>query len=761
MKRITLRFPALAVLVIVLLSGAGGSAIARLGGNDEGRLRPLGDLDQAGVTAAADPGEAAQAETAPAEEPAAQPAPPPKPAPKPVPVKPKPKPTPQPQPRPEPRPTPEPRNQGPSREEIRRRAAAERRAGALRRREAALRRARRDELRAERDAEREAREAEKAADAATTDLLPTPSPVTAVPNFVIQRFRIPIFLLPIYQAAGIQYGVRWEVLAAINEIETDYGRNLNISSAGAQGWMQFMPATWKAYGTDANRDGERDPYNPVDAIFAAARYLQAAGAETDLRKAIFAYNHADWYVNDVLERARGIAGMPTVMVGALSGLADGRFPVRGQADYEGALDRRDAMEQVRGGESPARLVEDSEDRDYMDISGRPGAKVISVSDGVVERIITTERGRRRGLVIEDTYGNRFSYYGIGRMSRGFRVASREEGRTKFVRLKRGANVPGGTLLGRLGRRTPVLRFGIRPAGEDAPLVDPKPMLDGWRLLEQTAVYRPSGKSVLHPDDEETGLSIGQAILLPKSLLARRVLADSRIQIHPCGRDDIATGQIDRRILALLAFLAESGLNPTVTSLLCGRETSITSSGNVSHHSTGTAVDIAAINGVPILGHQGAGDVTEQAVRAIMRLQGSMAPAQVISLLDLGGPTLAMGDHADHIHVGYRPGEDTGRGGGGPAAGAATAILEASQWEQVVDRVGEIRNPRLKQQIEWHEPANLSCKYKRAQAAQGARSQTKPLKTMSDLVAAEQTLVSIAKLDERRRPCFGFGTPGTL
>src|SRR5215218_5251996 len=70
--------------------------------------------------------------------------------------------------------------------------------------------------------------------------LATPGPVPiGVPNFFIEKFRIPPFLLPIYQAAGIQYGVRWEVLAAINEIETDYGRNLNISSAGALGWMQF------------------------------------------------------------------------------------------------------------------------------------------------------------------------------------------------------------------------------------------------------------------------------------------------------------------------------------------------------------------------------------------------------------------------------------------------------------------------------------------------------------------------------------------
>src|SRR5438128_10793115 len=107
--------------------------------------------------------------------------------------------------------------------------------------------------------------------------LPGQAPI-GWPHFVINKFRIPPFLLPIYQAAGTQYGIRWEVLAAINEIETDYGRNLNVSSAGALGWMQFMPSTWKMYGVDANRDGVKDPFNPVDAIFAAARYLKAAGA---------------------------------------------------------------------------------------------------------------------------------------------------------------------------------------------------------------------------------------------------------------------------------------------------------------------------------------------------------------------------------------------------------------------------------------------------------------------------------------------------
>ncbi len=94
-------------------------------------------------------------------------------------------------------------------------------------------------------------------------------------------------MIPIYQAAGIEYQVPWQVLAAINEIETDYGRNLSVSSAGAVGWMQFLPSTWKRWAVDANGDGIADPYNPVDAIFTAARYLHAAGASTNLAQAIY------------------------------------------------------------------------------------------------------------------------------------------------------------------------------------------------------------------------------------------------------------------------------------------------------------------------------------------------------------------------------------------------------------------------------------------------------------------------------------------
>ena len=136
-----------------------------------------------------------------------------------------------------------------------------------------------------------------------------PAPI-GVPNFIIDQFTIPPFLLPIYQACGTQYGIPWEVLAGINRIETAFGTNLNVSTAGAVGWMQFMPSTWKGYGVDANGDGRKDPYNPVDAICAAARYLAPPAATTDLHNAIFAYNHADWYVDEVLLYAQ-LRQLPT------------------------------------------------------------------------------------------------------------------------------------------------------------------------------------------------------------------------------------------------------------------------------------------------------------------------------------------------------------------------------------------------------------------------------------------------------------------
>jgi hypothetical protein len=142
---------------------------------------------------------------------------------------------------------------------------------------------------------------------------------------------------------------------------------------------------------------------------------------------------------------------------------------------------------------------------------------------------------------------------------------------------------------------------------------------------------------------------------------------------------------------MLEYLVERGFRLTLTSLMCGHSV-YTSSGNVSHHSSGNAVDIAQINGIPVLGNQGAGSITEALVRDVMDLQGTMRPAQIISLMDFGADnTFAMGDHDDHVHVGYTPAVGPGTDG---VSQQFEEILKPEQWERLIDRIGEIDNPSV-------------------------------------------------------------------
>jgi hypothetical protein len=108
---------------------------------------------------------------------------------------------------------------------------------------------------------------------------------------------------------------------------------------------------------------------------------------------------------------------------------------------------------------------------------------------------------------------------------------------------------------------------------------------------------------------------------------------------------------------------------------------------VSHHSSGNAVDIAAVNGIPILGHQGRGSITEIAIRRLLTLQGVMKPSQIISLMTFRGAdnTISMSDHADHIHVGFQPPAGPARKIGQPFS----AVLEPKQWARLTDRMNEI------------------------------------------------------------------------
>ncbi len=265
------------------------------------------------------------------------------------------------------------------------------------------------------------------------------------------------------------------------------------------------------------------------------------------------------------------------------------------------------------------------------------------------------------------------------------------------KLRPGSQVAAGTILGRIGRTTsaqaPHMLFEIRPAGRGAPRIDPKPILDGWKLLESTAIYRAAGKNPFFGPDAKNP-SIGQILLMSKEALSARVLSDPRIQIYGCGRHDVQTGQIDRRVLATLEFLSASGFKPTVTSLKCGHSY-LTTSGNVSEHTTGTAVDIAAVNGVPIIGNQGKGSITELVIQRLLTLQGTMKPHQIISLMTFDGTdnTFAMADHNDHIHVGWRP----LYGANSKLSKQVDQVLRPGQWIKLIDRLGDIDNPVVREQ----------------------------------------------------------------
>jgi len=650
---------------------------------------------------------------------------------------------------------------------------------------------------------------------------PTPAPL-GVPSFLISQFEIPPFLLPIYQACGTQYGIPWQVLAGINKIETGFGTNLNVSSAGAVGWMQFIPSTWKSYGVDANGDGRKDPYNPVDAICAAARYLKAAGGDTDLRRAIFAYNHATWYVDEVILYAQQYGKLPDDLVGSITGLTQGdRFPVAAKARYADQISTRKAANDAKPGKGSgnvADVVSSSPTRRGINIYSHDGAPVVAVNDGTIERIGRNSK-LGRYIVLKDNYGNRFTYAQLGRVAKAYPVPkqrklsasdfklvtpkdkapsqpatrgkpiglskhasekatdaakraakpsaeSRPKSKGKPMResrpapapastkrpvntedqrprlyalpqrphnvdranftgqldhllakrfpgystfksyfggvmhfdrrsmelrpLREGSKVVAGTVLGRIGKTTdlaPHVNFSIRPAGKNAPKIDPKPILDGWKLLEETAIYRAAGEN---PFTQAAGTSnVTQDLLMPKTQLERKVLSDPRLSIYSCGRNDIRTGQIDQRVLAAMEYLADNGFRLTITSLKCGHSL-LTTSGNVSEHSTGDAMDIAAINGVPVAHHQGPGTLADALIKSLLQLQGTMQPHQVISLEDLPGPvSFAMADHWDHVHVGYYP------KGSAPGNGKQSqSLLKPDQWKKLIGRIAEIQNPKV-------------------------------------------------------------------
>jgi hypothetical protein len=662
-----------------------------------------------------------------------------------------------------------------------------------------------------------------------------------VPNFFIDSFRIPPFLIPIYQAAGIEYQVPWQVLAGINEIETDYGRNLSVSSAGAVGWMQFLPSTWKEWGVDANGDGVADPYNPVDAIFTAARYLHAAGASSNLSRAILAYNHAGWYVESVLLRAKLIGGIPSQLVGALTGLVQGHFPVAAPAKYADSSVVKLAKNKVKSANA-AIAIDSNPSSKGTSIYAKKGSPVIAVNDG---KIVGAGTSKQLGsyVKLQDATGNIYTYAHLGSVSKRYPVpkpvklsakqvlkqfsvpaakaptsaasagsqvlpkaattvskaaikpsrstpsisgpasagtqtngqalksrsaatsaasaagaaskaASSAAGAASGAQsdagtvtapmvkerlfanpnrpasyaaggnlqlknsagqitnfrnyfsdtlhlaknqytlqsLKKGAIVVAGTVLGRVGGpsqgASSHLYFMIQPAGKNAPYIDPKPILDGWKLLEATAVYRAAGVDPFFGPGAKNP-TVGQVLLMSKQQLTTRVLADPHVQIYACGRRDLEAGLIDRRILAVIEFLSASGLDPDVSGLECGHSAT-GATGTDAAGATGASVDITKINGIPILGHQQPGSVTDITIRRLLTLQGSMQPNQIVSDISYKSQpnTLALPDHKNRIQITYTPDFGTNN----KLTKQIKSILQPGQWIQLINRISQIPEP---------------------------------------------------------------------
>jgi hypothetical protein len=745
---------------------------------------------------------------------------------------------------------------------------------------------------------------------------------SAVSAQALDFYRIPLFLLPVYQAAAFQYDVPWQILAAINEVETDYGTDLSVSTAGAVGWMQFMPATWLRYGVDATSAGYADPYNPVDAIFAAARYLHAAGASHDLRGAILAYNHSQEYAESVLLRARLIASYPRTVIATLTGLVDGRLPTAGARLAPGmgaglaaetapagpngsaaassslstgnsaaggpssatagaapagappsplavgaqAVGSAATAHSSRAGSGAARATAGvgggvggvpgskppppprvaaaraqeaanapAKRSQLSEILGAPNAPVVAVEDG---RIVHLGRSHMLGryLVLRDIYGDVFTYAGLGSIAPRYRpIVPREDrlgladvsgdasassssqgggaiqggsvqagsaraasaggepvqdpaptlpasaghqspltlkvkahaphplapvsapvepegenapagmgrvrlfahpsnpiaraiaarsarstgaGRGGWRALRAGSIVSQGTVLGHLdtptGANAGTLRFAVRPAGDNG-TIDPQPLLANWRQLGVA----------LHPKGSRAtatllGATAQDALEMSKGELQSAVLSDPGIQLDACGRRDVASGAVDRRVLAVLEFLSRSGLQPTVGALRCppGGDSpaglSVASSADAAStlravsslraeaHRDGYAVDISAINGIPIAGHQGPGTVTDAAIRTLLALRGQFAPHRIVSLMSYpeDPSTQALATAWDHIHIGFLPPHPAVARAAArdhPSAAAPLAVtgdLSEAQWSQLIARIAALPKPTV-------------------------------------------------------------------
>jgi hypothetical protein len=420
---------------------------------------------------------------------------------------------------------------------------------------------------------------------------------------------VPAVLVPIYQRAAAAYGLGPQgpsVLAAINGIETAFGTNLNVSSAGAVGWMQFMPETWAGYGVDANGDGVADPYDPEDAIHAAANYLQASGAPADWYNAVFAYNHADWYVAEVLANAQ--------CYGQLNGAAPGLFEVTPKLKVLSCNVAKPWRKKV-----PTIYLNAFEEAAARYDLGRRGVWALAA----VARLESNfGRGMSKGEL------EKYSALGlVGKEWQRYAVDGDGDGR-----IRREDPTDSAATLARMIWSQGGLQAGLFEHNHAKWYVD--------------AVLSEAGRL----EGKCKTSTVDWALALPNAVLAP-INWENLSFTNETQKADLEAGAIDPRIVGLIGAITQS--HQVTVSSLRSDHSMYTASGGVSNHYYGRAMDIAAVDGVSCTDTAVTSPCGELAI-TLSQLPAPAMPTELIYCFDVDGPgpAFARSDHCDHIHAGY-------------------------------------------------------------------------------------------------------------
>jgi hypothetical protein len=437
-----------------------------------------------------------------------------------------------------------------------------------------------------------------------------PAPVSPLPN-ACGPIAVPSSLVPIYSAASQAYDLGPagpSILAAINEIESNFGQNLGPSSAGAVGWMQFMPSTWATYGVDADADGDKDPNEPHDAIFAAARYLRAGGMPEDPEGAVFAYNHADWYVAEVMARAACFSGIGNGAIGGLS-----LIPKRQEMV---CFTAKDAQASVP--DEYMKAFQDAAGRYELGQSGVWAlAAVGRIESNYGKGMSARDLATRGPLGITDDNWERYAVDGDA------------DGK-----VRHSSPADSAATLARMIWAAGDLRAGLFLHNHAEWYVEA--VLADADAMKGTCQVKTVAYSVALPGPTNAPINW------------QNVELSNQLEMV-----DIQSGAIDPRIINLIGAISQQH---TITiSALRSDHSMNTAGGNVSNHYYGRAMDIAAIDGVSCTNVSPDGPCGTIA-RQLGALPPGQEPTELIYCWDPDGPAnpngFAQADHCNHVHVGF-------------------------------------------------------------------------------------------------------------